>query len=358
MRGHSLSSRAGAHFSGSTLLAAALICGAVASSGEAAQAQAKAREVNVYNTRHYGSDRVLWEGFTRATGVKVNVVEGENDALVARLKAEGPSTPADVLITIDATRLAGAAEDGLLQPVRSAALEKAIPAALRHPDGLWFGLARRARVIVYSKDRVQPGELSTYEALADPRFRGRVLVRSSSNVYNVSWGGALVASLGAEATERWARGLVANFARPPQGGDTDQIKAVAAGIGDVAISNSYYFARLAASEKAEDRTVVARLGVFFPNQADRGTHVNLSGAAVTRHARNREAAVALIEYLATPEAQRYFADTSLEYPANPAVKPHPALAALGEFRADTLNGARFAANRAEAARIFERAGWR
>jgi iron(III) transport system substrate-binding protein len=332
--------------------------GAATAAGQRAFAQSAAREVNVYNTRHYGSDRELWEGFTRATAIKVNVVEGENDAMVARLKAEGASTPADVLITVDAARLAAAADDGLLQPVRSAALQKAIPQALRHPEGLWFGLARRARVIVYAKDRVNPRELSTYEALADPKFRGRILVRSSGNVYNLSWGGAMVASLGPAATERWARGFVANFARAPQGGDTDQIRAVAAGIGDLAISNTYYFARLAASAKAEDRAIADELGVFFPNQADRGTHVNLSGAAVTRHARNRQSAIRLIEYLATPEAQRYFADTSLEYPANPAVEPHPALAALGEFKADTLNGARFAANRAEAARIFERAGWR
>jgi iron(III) transport system substrate-binding protein len=317
-----------------------------------------AAEVNVFNARHYGTDQELWAGFTRATGIEVNVVEGGHDELIQRLVNEGANSPADVLITVDAGRLALAADKNLFQPVRSETLERIVPAHLRHPDGLWHGLAMRARVLVYDKARVDSADLSTYEALADPKFKGRILVRSSTNVYNLSLVGSILAADGPEKTEAWARGLVANFARPPEGGDTDQLKAIAAGQGEIAISNTYYLARLLASDKPEDRAVGEKLAVFFPNQGDRGTHVNITGAAVIKTAPNKENAIRLIEYLVSPEAQRYFADISLEYPVNPEVQPHPVLAAFGEFKQDTLNAAAYAANSAEAARIMDRVGWK
>jgi iron(III) transport system substrate-binding protein len=319
---------------------------------------ASAQEVNVYNARHYGTDQQLWDGFTKATGIKVNVVDGNHDELIQRLESEGANSPADVLITVDAGRLAFAAGKDLFAPAKSDVLEKDVPAHLRHPDGLWYGLAMRARVLVYDTSRVKPADLSTYEALADPKFKGKIVVRSSTNVYNLSLVGSIIAADGAEKAEAWAKGLVANMARPPEGGDTDQIKAVAAGVGDIAISNTYYFARLLASEKPEDRAVAEKLAVFFPNQGDRGTHVNVSGAGVLKNAPNKENAVKFLEYLVSPESQRYFADVSLEYPVNAAVKPHPVLAGFGEFKQDTLNAATYAANSVEAAMIMDRAGWK
>lgn len=319
---------------------------------------AQAQEVNIYNARHYGTDQQLWDAFTKETGIAVNVVEANHDELIQRLEAEGANSPADIFITVDAGRLALAAEKNLFEPVKSPVLEADVPAHLRHPDGLWYGLAMRARVLVYDKERVNPADLSTYEDLADPKYAGKIVVRSSTNVYNLSLMGSIIAADGAEKAEAWATGLVANMARPPEGGDTDQLKAVAAGVGDIAISNTYYLARLLASEKPEERAIGEKLGVFFPNQGDRGTHVNISGAGVLKSAPNKDNAVKLLEFLVSPEAQRYFADISFEYPVNPAVKPHPVLASFGEFKQDTLNAATFAANSLEASKIMDRAGWK
>ncbi len=319
---------------------------------------AQAQEVNIYNARHYGTDQQLWDTFTKETGIAVNVVEANHDELIQRLEAEGANSPADIFITVDAGRLALAAEKNLFESVKSPVLEADVPAHLRHPDGLWYGLAMRARVLVYDKERVNPTELSTYEDLADPRYAGKIVVRSSTNVYNLSLMGSIIAADGAEKAEAWATGLVANMARPPEGGDTDQLKAVAAGVGDIAISNTYYLARLLASDKPEERAIGEKLGVFFPNQGDRGTHVNISGAGVLKSAPNKDNAVKLLEFLVSPEAQRYFADISFEYPVNPAVKPHPVLANFGEFKQDTLNAATFAANSLEASKIMDRAGWK
>jgi iron(III) transport system substrate-binding protein len=319
---------------------------------------AGAEVVNVYNARHYDTDQQLWDAFTAATGIQVNIVEGNHDELIQRLAAEGDNSPADLLITVDAARLALATEQDMFRPSQSAVLEAAVPAHLRHPDGLWYGLAMRARVLVYSRERVDPAILSTYEALADPAFKGKILVRSSTNTYNMSLMGSIIAANGPGKAEAWARGLVANFARPPEGGDTDQLKALAAGVGDIAISNTYYLARLLASAKAEDRAIGEKLAVFFPNQGDRGTHVNITGAGVLKSAPNPENAVTLLEFLVSPEAQRYFADVSYEYPVNPAVKPHPVLAVFGSFKQDSLNAAAYAANSVEAAMIMDRAGWK
>jgi len=314
--------------------------------------------LNVYNARHYGTDDQLWNALTAKTGIKVNVVSGNHDELIQRMLSEGANSPADLFITVDAGRLAFATDKGVFQPVTSAELDRIVPANLREPTGLWYGMAMRARVILHDKDKVKPGEISTYEELADPRWKGQVLIRSSTNVYNLSLMGSLLAAHGPEKTEAWCKGLVANLARPPEGGDTDQIKAVAAGVGSLAVTNTYYLARLGSSGKADEKAIFDRIGVIFPNQGDRGTHVNVSGVGVAKHAPNKANAVKALEYLASPEAQRYFADVSLEYPVNAEVKPHPVLAGFGEFKRDQLNAATYAANSAEVAKIADRCGWK
>ena len=321
-------------------------------------AGAQAAELNLYSSRHYDTDEALYAGFTKQTGIKINRIEAKEDELLERMKAEGANSPADVLITVDAGRLWRAQRMGLLQPVRSAHLEATVPAHLRDPEGHWFGFSKRARVLVYHTDRVKPAELSGYEALAEPKWKGRVLVRSSTNVYNQSLVGAMIANHGEAKAEAWAKGLVANMARPPKGGDTDQIKAVAAGEGDVAIANTYYFLRLKTSKKPADQAVVAKLAVVFPNQGDRGTHVNISGAGVARHAPNKAAAIRFLEYLASAEAQQYFAAGNYEFPVLAEAGLHPAVAALGSFKEDKLNAATYGRNNEAALKLMDRAGWK
>ncbi|MBR9989456.1 MAG: Fe(3+) ABC transporter substrate-binding protein [Gemmatimonadetes bacterium] len=336
----------------------ALCVAFAACSSDADQPAVAAGEVNVYSHRHYDADRELFRLFTEQTGIQVNVVTASADELITRLENEGAQSPADVLITVDAGRLQRAKERGLLQPVESAVLAANIPEHLRDRDGEWFGLTQRARILAYHRGRVQPEDLSTYEALSGPEWVGRVLTRSSSNVYNQSLLAAQIAHLGPEAAESWAAGIVANLARSPSGGDTDQIKAVAAGQGDVAVVNSYYLARLAASEDAEERRVAEQIGAFFPNQADRGTHVNVSGAGVTRSSRNVENAVRLLEYLSGDEAQAVFAEANHEYPVKPGVAWSATLQGWGEFKSDSLDLTRLGELNAEAVRIADRAGWR
>jgi iron(III) transport system substrate-binding protein len=314
--------------------------------------------VNVYSHRHYDADRELFRRFTAETGIQVQVLTASADELITRLRNEGGASPADVLITVDAGRLHRAATEGLLQPVRSEVLERQVPAHLRDGEGQWYGLTRRARVIVYHRDRVDRSELSTYAALAGPEWRGRVVTRSSSNVYNQSLLAGLIARLGPDSAEAWARGLTANFARPPRGGDTDQLKLLAAGVGDVALVNTYYLARLASSGDAEDRRAAERLAVFFPDQSGAGTHINVSGAGVTRSSRNVENAVRLLEYLTAPEAQYLFAESNQEYPVNPEVDWSPELRAWGEFKADTLDLRQLGELNGQAVRMFDRVRWR
>lgn len=315
-------------------------------------------EVNVYSARHYDTDQLLYDTFTEKTGIKVNVIEGKNDELLERIKNEGSNTKADVLVMVDAGRLWRAEEAQLLQPISSTALEEKIPESLRHPEGLWFGLTRRARVIVYNKDRVQSNQLSTYEDLAQPEWKGRVCVRSSSNVYNQSLLGSMVESQGVEKTENWVEGLVNNFARDPEGGDISQIKSVAAGQCDAAIANHYYVARLASSDEAEDQDVTAKVEVLFPNQEGRGTHVNISGAGVVANAPHKENAIKFIEYLASPEAQTIFADSNNEYPAAEGIQNSKIIDTYGEFKADTVNVSAYGRNNPEAVKIADRAGWK
>jgi iron(III) transport system substrate-binding protein len=326
-------------------------------------AQAQERVLNLYSARHYQTDETLYRDFTQATGIRINRVEADDAGLLARLKAEGSASPADVILLVDAARLWRAEQDGLFQPVRSAVLEQRIPAQLRGGDSgqgaQWFGLSTRARVIVYDKTRVKPADVDSYEKLAAPALKGQVCTRSGSHPYNLSLFGSMMEPLGPQATEEWLKGVAGNLARAPKGGDTDQIRAVASGECAVAISNSYYYARLMRSNKPEDRAVVERTGVVFPNQSTWGTHVNIAGAAVARHAKNREAAVQFIEYLAGDQAQRYFADGNNEYPAVPSAQTeNPALVSLGRFRAETVPIAKVGANTVPVQQMLDRVGYR
>lgn len=335
------------------LFGLALVCGLLAAPSSAAD-----KVVNLYTARHYDSDEAIYKAFTAKTGIAVNRIEASADLLVERLKAEGANSPADVVMTVDAGRLGLLEREDLLQPVDSKVLTAIIPANLRQPEGKWFAFSTRARVFVYDKARIDPKTIPTYESLADAKLKGEVCSRSSSNIYNLSMMAALLARIGEPAAENWARGVVANFARQPQGGDTDQIKAVAAGECGVAIANTYYFVRFLVSDKPEDKALAAKLSIVFPNQETSGTHVNVSGAGVAKHAPNRANAVAFLEFLASDEAQRIFADSNNEYPAVASVPPNAAVAGLGAFKADDVNVAVLGANQAAAQKIFDRAGWK
>jgi len=334
----------------------AVLCTVLTALG-AGQAGA-AEEVNVYSSRHYDTDLALYQEFTEATGIEVNLLEAGADVLIERIQAEGEFSPGDVLITVDAGRLWRAEEAGLLAPVESDVLEERLPPSLRHPDGLWFGLSTRARIVIYDKAQGEPEGLTHYEDLADPAFRGDVCIRSSSNIYNISLLASIIENDGAEAAEAWAEGVTENFARRPQGNDTSQIEAVAAGECRIAVVNSYYLARYAASDDPKTKAVFDKVGVIFPNQDGRGTHVNVSGAGVLKYAPNRDNAIRFIEYLTTEGAQRYFANGNNEYPAAKGVETSSAVEALGTFEADYLNVSALGENQAEAVRIFDRVGWR
>lgn len=315
-------------------------------------------ELNLYSARHYNTDEKLYSNFTKATGIKINRIEADADPLIQRMKAEGDKSPADVFISVDAGRIELARQQGLLQPIKSAALEKAVPAHLRDPDGHWFGFSKRARVIMYAKDRVKPEQLSTYEDLASPKWKGKIVTRSSTNIYQQSWTGSMMVALGMEGAETWAKGLVANFARAPKGGDRDQITAVAAGEADIAIANTYYLAGMLMGKDANQKAQAEKIGVFFPNQKDRGTHVNISGGGVAKNAPNKANAIKFLEYLVTPEAQAYFAEGNYEYPVVAGAKVAPVLAGWGKFKDDQLNAQVFAKYNADALKIMDRAGWK
>jgi len=324
-----------------------------------ASAQAQDKVLNLYSSRHYQTDEALYTGFTRLTGIRINRIEAGEDALIERIRNEGARSPADVLITVDAGRLWRAEQMGLFQPVKSARLEERIPESLREPGGNWFGFSLRARVIAYNKAKVGPGEIQTYQELADPKWKGRVCMRSSTNVYNLSLMGALIDHLGEAKAEEWAKGVRANLARDPKGGDTDQLKSVAAGECDVTVSNQYYYARLARSQKPDDKRVADSIGIVFPNQKSWGTHVNISGAGVLKNAPNREAAIKFLEYLASDEAQRYFADGNNEWPVVANVKvDNPVLGALGDFKRDTLNVAVLGRNQPSSQKLYDRVAWK
>ncbi|MDX9706145.1 MAG: Fe(3+) ABC transporter substrate-binding protein [Azospira sp.] len=329
-------------------LCAALLAGA---------AGAEDKVLNLYSARHYQTDEALYTNFTKQTGIRINRIEGKEDELLERIRNEGANSPADVLLTVDASRLAKAHEMGLFTPVRSTLLESRIPAHLRAED--WFSFSVRARVIVYDKATVNAADVQSYDDLADPKLKGKVCSRSGSHPYNLSLMASIIAHQGADKAEAWAKGVVANFARVPRGGDTDQIKAVAAGECGVAISNSYYVARLMRSDKDADKKVVEKIGIVWPNQNGTGTHINVSGAGVLKHAPHKEAAVKFLEYLASDEAQRYFADGNNEWPVVNGLKvDNPALTRLGPFKADTLPVGKLQMYSTKAQVIFDRAGYR
>ena len=336
-------------------LAPALLAVAMVASG---LALAQDAVVNVYTARHYDTDEALYDRFEELTGIAVNVIEGDSDELISRIESEGANSPADVFITVDAGRLWRAEQAGLLAGVDSPVLNAVVPENLRHPDGLWFGLTQRVRGIVYAPDRVDVSELGTYEGLTEPTLEGRICIRSSNNIYNQSLLASLIASLGQDAAEAWAAGVVENMARPPQGGDTDQIRAVAAGECDVAVVNHYYLARLMQSDDPADREVAEQVEWLFPNQDGRGAHVNISGAGVVAAAPNRTNAIRFIEYLTTPQAQEVFAAGNAEYPVVEGVEPAEVTQAFCEFETGAVNVSLYGRNNPEAVRIFDRVGWR
>ncbi|MCW5773100.1 MAG: Fe(3+) ABC transporter substrate-binding protein [Rhodospirillaceae bacterium] len=325
--------------------------------GALAAPAAAAGEVNVYSYRQEVLIRPLLDAFTKSSGIKVNVVYVK-DAGIERLKAEGKASPADAVLTVDVANLVQLEKAGLLQGVRSAAIEQNIPAQYRHPEGKWFGLAMRARIVVYNPAKVKPEELSTYEDLASAKWAKRICVRSSGHSYNLALVSSLIAANGAAKTQEWAAAFAKNLARNPTGGDRDQIKAVAAGVCDIGIVNSYYLAGMLGGKDAEAKKTAQAVKPFFPNQAGRGTHVNISGAAVTISAKNKDNAVKLIEYLSSDAAQAIYADKVFEYPIKPGTEPSAILAGFGKFKADALPLAKLGDLRAEALKIVDRAGWR
>lgn len=332
-------------------------CGA-ASDGQDAAAAADNGVVNLYTARHYDSDQALYDRFTAQTGIRINLIEGRPDELVARIKSEGERSPADLFLAADAGALWRAQQAGLFQPVQSEQLRASIPDNLREPSGLWHGFVRRARVVAYDSQRVRPAEVDSYEKLASPRFRGRICVRSSDSVYNLSLLGALIEAWGEERAEAWARGIVANMARPPQGGDRDQIRAVGAGVCDVAITNSYYYIRMANGDDAGDRAITKTVHLAFPSLDGQGTHVNVSGGGVLARAPNRDNAVRLLEFFASAESQRHIAANNHEFPATPDVAVPEPVAAYAGFTAHPMQVAAFAARQPQAQSIMSRAGWR
>jgi iron(III) transport system substrate-binding protein len=336
---------------------------AVAGAAHAAPSVAADPVLNLYSARHYQTDEALYSDFTKRTGIRINRIEAGDEALLERLRTEGRNSPADVLLLVDAARLWRAQIDGLFQPVRSKVLDSRIPDHLRGKDdgggAEWFAFSTRARVIVYNKARLKPEQVATYESLADPALKGKVCTRSGTHPYMLSLIGAISEHVGEAKAEQWARGVVANFARSPRGGDTDQIRAVATGECGVALTNTYYLVRMMRSDAAADKDAVSKIGIVWPNQQSWGTHVNVSGGGVMRNAPNREAAVRFLEYLASDSAQAYLAEGNNEWPVVPAaVMKNPVLDSLGKFKADTLPIAQVGRAQITAAKIIDRVGWR
>ena len=318
------------------------------------------KEVNLYSQRHYSVDEVQYKNFENLTGIKVNVVKANADELIERLKNEGENSPADLFITVDAGKLFKARESSLLQKLSTEVIDKNVKEELRDPDGYWTPITYRARILVYSKERVQKSELSTYEDLINPKWKNRLLARSSSNAYNQALMSSLVANLGSEKAAEWSRGVVANFVRDPKGSDRDQVRAIAAGQGDVAIVNSYYIGILLSSEKDQDVSAGNSVEVFFPNQGEneRGSHINVSAIGLTANSPNRENAIKLIEYLTSVEAQEVYINNSYEYPVNAKVEPSQIVKNWGEFKVDQLNLNKLGEFREEAIKIFDSTGWK
>lgn len=341
------------------MLTSIIFAGCSSNNQSASSKQPESKEVNVYTGRHYpGIDDAIYKSFTDKTGIKVNIIKASGEELIQRIKTEGSSSKADIYITSDAGNLYIAKESGLLQPINSPVLEKNIPANFIDKDKMWVGLTMRARVLVYDKERVSKEELSTYEDLTNPKWKGKLLVRSSSHVYNQSMMAAFIELNGEAKTKEWAKGIVDNLARQPEGGDRDQAKAIAAGKGDVAIMNSYYLGQMFTSKDPEEVKVAEKLGVFFPNQNTTGTHVNVSGAGIVKTSPNAANAVKLLEFLSEAEAQKTFAEASTEYPVNPNVEASALLKTWGTFKKQDINLSKLGENKMRAAQILNEVGWK
>jgi iron(III) transport system substrate-binding protein len=325
---------------------AAITAGAAAAEGE----------VNLYSSRHYDTDERLYSDFEEQTGITINRIEAGADELIERMKAEGANSPADVLITVDAGRLYRAEQEGLFQPIESEVLERRIPDYLQHPENLWFGFSQRSRIIFYDKQDVQDPPQS-YQELSDPKYKGKICTRSSSNIYMLSLMAALIEHMGEEDAREWAAGVKANFARDPQGGDTDQLEALVSGECDIVLANTYYFARALGEDADWLSGNEDRIGWVFPNQSTTGAHMNVSGAGVAAHAPNRENAIRFLEYLASDSAQRYFSSGNQEYPAVPGIALSETLARLGLFRQDAINLSLLGKNQALAQQIYDSVGY-
>ncbi|MGD1945772.1 MAG: Fe(3+) ABC transporter substrate-binding protein [Croceivirga sp.] len=331
--------------------------GLIMSCKKTSKEQNKPEEVTIYTHRHYPPDQELFAQFEKETGIKVNVVNASADELIQKMQLEGPASPADVLITVDAGRLVRAKEKGLLQATQSAFLDSIIPPHLRDAEKQWFALTKRARVIAYAKDRINPEQLSTYEDLASDTWSKKLLIRSSSNIYNQSLMASLIANLGEEKAKNWAQAIVNNMARTPKGNDRDQVKAVVAGEGDLAIVNTYYVGRMINTDDPVESNAGKGVGIFFPNQNDRGTHINISGAGVAKYSPNKTNAIKFIEFLASGEAQSVFAEANFEYPVNQNVAPAPLLQEWGNFKEDELNLSALGTNNKKAVLLFDEVGW-
>lgn len=343
----------------SGLLLALLSCCIVGS----AQAQSSDKELNLYSARHYQTDEALYSDFTKKTGIKINRIEADDNALGERLKSEGANSPADVILMVDAARLWRAQIDGFFKPIHSKYLESRIPENLRSKPDLegstWFGFSTRARLVVYNKAKVNPQDVDTYEKLAEPMNKGKVCTRSGAHPYMLSLIGAMIERRGEAATEEWAKGMVANMARPPRGGDTDQIKAVASGECGVALTNSYYLVRLLRSTKPEDQDIVSKIGFIWPNQKTSGTHINIAGGGVAKNAPHPQAAIQFLEYLASDSAQEYFANGNNEWPVVKSVKiENEGLKMLGSFKAENISIAAIGKNQIAAQRLLDRVGYK
>lgn len=334
-------------------------------SGGAAHAQEQV--LNLYSARHYSTDEALYNDFTKATGIKINRVDADDAGIIARLKAEGAASPADVILLVDAARLWRGEQEGLFLPIKSKALEDAIPASLRATPAAdggipWFGFSTRARVVVYDKIKVKREDVDTYEELGDPKNKGKLCIRSGSHPYNLSLFGAVTEHLGPEKAEQWMKGMVDNMARAPKGGDTDQIKAVASGECQIAVTNSYYLARMMRSGTPEDKAVTERVGVVFPNQASWGTHVNIAGAAVAKHTKHPDVAIKFMEYLASPSAQQYFANGNNEWPVAKGVTTNNAalksMTGGGTFKYETIPISAVGGNQVKVQQMLDRVGFK
>jgi len=314
-------------------------------------------EINLYTHRHYNSDKLLFKAFTKKTGIKINVIKGSADQLIQRLQTEGENSPADILLTVDAGRLVRAKNLGLLQPVTSPLLIKQIPSEMRDLDGYWYGLTVRARALIYSKERVKQNQLSTYEDLAHKKWRGRIVVRSSNNIYNQSLLASIIAANGELDAYKWAKSVRSNMARSPRGSDRDQARAVASGLADVAIMNTYYLGVMANSSDKKDQDVVKKIAVFFPNQKGRGTHINVSGAGITKSSKNKEEALKFLEFLTNENSQKVFSSANYEYPLKINEHNSTILKSWGQFKYDPLSLSVLGEKNTQAVKIFDRAGW-